>query len=468
MRFFNPLIINKSIHQIRKMAKKEQAAELVWLLKQGPATAPALVDALGISQPTLSRLWKTITDGVALGAGRARRYALRRKIAGVPAPIPLFLVDASGQVSPAGQLDTLEGGFHALTNAGVTSYRLFQGMPFFLADLRPQGFLGRMEPGKHPELDLPADILRWTPEQVLKYIARRSEQAAGNLILGNESYARYLAELPTLAQSLLPEAQRHGRYPAMAEHAMQGEPPGSSAGGEQPKFTAVLQRASAPAMIEHVIVKFSPPLDTPGGRRWGDLLLCEHLALAVLARHGIATASTAILEAGERVFLEVVRFDRSGLTGRLPMATLSALDGDLGMLDQSWSAAAQELARLGQLPGDDVTTVEILDLFGALIGNTDRHHGNLAVSWEFDRPYRLLPAYDMLPMLYRPNGHGEVVRREWLPNLGAQLALRHLPHCAGMASQFWTDVLNDERISSAFKIDVARPHLAAVQALHNV
>ena len=305
MWFFNSWSINKSIQKIAKMAKKEPAAELVRLLKQGPATAPAL------------------------GAGRARRYALRRKIGGVAASMPLFRVDASGQVSPAGQLDTLEGGFCALTNAGDTSYRLFQGMPFFLADLRPQGFLGRMEPGKHPELDLPADILRWTDEHVLKHIARRSEQAAGNLILGNESYARYLAEVPALVASVLPEARRHERYPAMAGHAMQGEPPGSSVGGEQPKFTAVLQCAGTAAKIEHVIVKFSPPLDTPGGRRWGDLLLCEHLALEVLARHGIATASTAILEAGGRMFLEVVRFDRNGLTGRLPMATLSSLGGDL-------------------------------------------------------------------------------------------------------------------------------------------
>ena len=448
------------------MAKKDHHEELVRLLAAGPATAPGLVAALGISQPTFSRLWKTILGGVALGAGKARQYALRRAIAGVAAPIPMFRVDATGQVSPAGQLDTLEGGFYALTQTAQTSYRLFQGMPFFLGDLRPQGFLGRMKPGKHPELGLPADILRWTDEQVLKYIARRSEQAAGNLIVGNESYARYLAEVPVLAQSVLPDARRHEHYPTMAGQAMQGEPPGSSAGGEQPKFTAMLQRAFAPEKIEHVIVKFSPPLDTPGGRRWGDLLLCEHLALEVLARHRIATATTAIVEAGERVFLEVVRFDRKGLTGRLPMATLSTLDGDLGMLDQSWSAAAQELARLGQLPDDDVATVEILDLFGALIGNTDRHHGNLAVSWEFDQPCRLLPAYDMLPMLYRPNGHGEVVPREWLPNLGAQLALRHLPHCVRMARQFWSEVMDDEDISNAFKNDVARPHLATLQTLH--
>ena len=112
--------------------------------------------------------------------------------------------------------------------------------------------------------------------------------------------------------------------------------------------------------------------------------------------------------------------------------------------------------------------MEILDLFGALIGNTDRHHGNLAVCRDFDRPYRLLPAYDMLPMLYRPNAHGEVVPRQAIPNLGAQLALRHLPHCARMARQFWNEVLDDADISNAFKNDVAHPHLATLRTLHNV
>ena len=149
------------------MAKKDYREELVRLLAQGPATASVLSAALDISQPTFSRWWKTITDGVALGAGKARRYALRRKIAGVAVPIPMFQVDASGRVAPVGQLDTLEGGFYALMQTADTPYRLFQGMPFFLADLRPQGFLGRMEPGKHPELGLPADIVQWTPEQVL-------------------------------------------------------------------------------------------------------------------------------------------------------------------------------------------------------------------------------------------------------------------------------------------------------------
>ncbi|MDQ2822853.1 MAG: HipA domain-containing protein [Pseudomonadota bacterium] len=262
---------------------------------------------------------------------------------------------------------------------------------------------------------------------------------------------------------MIRQSTRAERYPDMARHAMQGEPPGSSAGGEQPKFTAIVARDDDAQTIEHVIVKFSPQVDAASGRRWGDLLICEHLALETLASYQIAAAKTTILDAGGRVFLEVVRFDRVGLHGRLPMATFSALDGDLGMLDQSWTAVAQELARLGQLSAADVQTVEILDLFGALIGNTDKHHGNIALAWTLEERHTLLAAYDMLPMLYRPNAHGEIVPRDWMPDVGARLALQHLPRCCQMAQDFWRRVLADGRISQDFKHTVAARHLRTLQ-----
>ena len=353
---------------------------------RGPARSPAIVDELGISQPTFSRVWATIKDGLALGAGRGRHYALHRPLPGVDAPIPVFRIGDDGLASSIGQLEPLQGGFYALTQPEATAFRLFQGIPFFLRDLRPQGFLGRTEPGRNRDLELPADILLWTDEQTLKYISRRSEHAAGNLIFGNESYARHIADGANILKTLVLDSDRMARYPDMATHSMRGEPPGSSAGGEQPKFTAVIQRGAQPDTAEHVIVKFSPGVDTPSGRRWADMLICEHLALEVLARNHIAAARTAILESGGRVFLEVVRFDRVGLRGRLPMATFSALDGDVGMMDQNWTTVARELGRLGRLSREDIATVEILDLFGSLIGNTDKQHGNIAVAWTFDKP----------------------------------------------------------------------------------
>jgi len=159
-------------------------------------------------------------------------------------------------------------------------------MPFFVSDLRPQGFLGRLEPGKHRDLELPADILTWTDENVLKYIARRSDNAAGDLILGNDSYARYLASLAAQEAAVLTEQERMQRYPQMADDAMQGDAPGSSAGGEQPKFTAAVRRAHTPRRVEPVIVKFSPRTGTASGRRWGLAgLRTPGFANAVTQRH---------------------------------------------------------------------------------------------------------------------------------------------------------------------------------------
>lgn len=446
------------------MAKNERIDKVRRLLSRGPAKASALMDALGVSQPTLSRLWQAVPDGIVLGAGKARNYALQRQLPGIAAPLPVFCVSEEGAVTATGNLNLLQGGFYVLTHAEKTAYRLYQGMPWFLRDLRPHGFLGRFEPRKHRDLGLPDDIRMWTDEHIFQYLARRSEHAAGNLVLGNESYARYLADRSRLRDSLIPQARRAELYPVMARQVMQGEPPGSSAGGEQPKFTAMVER-SQQGLVEHVMVKFSPPTDTPGGRRWGDLLVCEHLALAVLARNNIAAATTSILDSGGRIFLEVVRIDRVGLEGRRPMATFEAFDGELGMLDQTWTAAAHEMGRLGKLAVEDVARVAVLDLYGALIGNTDRHHGNMAVTWTADGKRRLVEAYDMLPMLYRPIANGEVIEREWVPHLGTQLDLRHFGVCCRMALAFWKDVMVDPRISGEFKSGVAQRHMSAVHHL---
>lgn len=174
------------------LMKNKNFEKLIQLLQRKPEKTSALLLALEISQPTFSRLWSMVENGIVLGAGKARQYALRREVPGVVAPIPVFHISEQGKIASIGQLEILQGGFYALTATQGTGYRLYQGIPYFLRDLRPQGFLGRLEPAKNRDLDLPADILRWSDEHVLKYVTRRSENAAGNLIVGNESYARYL------------------------------------------------------------------------------------------------------------------------------------------------------------------------------------------------------------------------------------------------------------------------------------
>ena len=442
--------------------------ELLQMLARAPIDSATAIRALRISQPTFSRLWSSVEEGIAMGAARARKYALRRRIPGVDSPIPLFVVSETGQALPIGVLEALQGGWFVLLAATGNEYTLFQGMPFFLRDLRPQGFLGRMEPLRNRDLDLPDDILRWSDDHVLKFLSRRSEHAAGNVLIGNESCARFLAAVRDSHADVVAAIDRPSAYPLLAERAMRGDQPGSSAGGEQPKFTLLVQRDEVkPPFVkpqfDHAIVKFSPKVDTASGQRWADLLVCEHLALRVLLSNDIPAAMTSILEAGQRVFLEVIRFDRTGSAGRLPMITLAGMDGELGMLDQNWTAVARELRHQGLLSASDQETVEILDLYGALIGNTDKHHGNIAFSWAFGAPYRLLPSYDMLPMFYRPTAHGEIMQRTWQPDMLARLELRHLSACLRMASEFWRDVLNDCRISQDFK-KIAMQHLGAIDS----
>jgi hypothetical protein len=295
-----------------------------------------------------------------------------------------------------------------------------------------------------------------------KYIARRSEQAPGDLVFGDESYARLLAAPAGGAGAVVPAAARTVRYPAMASHVMGGSRRARRQVANSPNSRRWWNTAMWPAGFTTSSSNFRPLSTRPaaGGRRWADLLACEHLALEVLRGSGIAGAQTSLIEAGGRIFLEVVRFDRTGLMGRLPMATFAAFDGDLGMIDQGWTAVANALGKQDKLSAQDIETVEILDLYGALIGNTDKHHGNIAVAWRLDRRHTLLPAYDMLPMLYRPTTHGEVIARAWQPDLAAGLALRHLPRCYRMAHAFWRRVLDDERISPPLNPASPRPTCA--------
>ena len=194
-------------------------------------------------------------------------------------------------------------------------------------------------------------------------------------------------------------------------------------------------------------------------------MACEHSALEVLNANKVAAARSSIIDAAGRRFLEVARFDRSGLHGRLTMVTLSGLDGALGMLDQKWAKVAAHLYMHGQISADDKSRLELLDLFGYLIGNTDRHHGNVAFSWDQNQQFKLLPIYDMLPMFYRPNQHGEVVENRWSATNVDPALVRHLPVALALARQFWDRVAKDESISDDFKL-IAANHVDALNGLN--
>lgn len=365
-----------------------RTADLRHLLGQGPLAARQIVEKTGLSQPTVSRALVALGDEVVrIGAGASIRYALRDAARGLAAT-PIFRVNGEGQITELGTLIPVRpNGFVMVQGDGVCLHS--DGLPWWLFDMRPQGYLGRAYASAHAaSLGLPANPEHWSDTDVMRALLAQGHDAIGNLLVGTPARDRFVA---------MPEphpVDRVADYPALAQAAGAGEAPGSSAGGEQPKFCAYTARG-------HVLVKFSAPDDNPVSERWRDLLLAEHLALATL---GIATE---VVDTHGQRFLEVPRFDRIGPLGRVGLFSLRALDAEfVGDASAPWPSLVRRLAAGGHVQAAAVAGSALRWAFGTLIGNTDMHAGNLSFVGSEGRPYRLAPTYDMLPMAFAPRGGG--------------------------------------------------------------
>jgi hypothetical protein len=366
----------------------EQADRIRSLLAQGPAPSRQLIDFIGISQPTLSRAIAGMgTDIVRIGAARSIQYALRDTTRGF-AEVPVYRISAEGQIRRLGMLLPVRpDGFVLLQDDGSSLH--YDGLPWWVQDMRPAGFLGRaFAISFAAELGLPADINEWNDAYALRALIHHGDELVGNLLLGDIARAHFIQAPPPV-----PIAETD--YPAMADAVERGEVAGSSAGGEQPKFVAYNGR--------HILVKFTAKSDNAVTGRWCDLLLAEYLAGRVLTDAGLPAVESRIVDIGPRRFLEVERFDRVGPLGRRAVHSLTALDSEfVGDAVSPWPVLAARLAASGVITSEAAEVATILYAFGALIGNADMHNGNLSFVAEQGRPFEIAPAYDMLPMAFRP------------------------------------------------------------------
>lgn len=353
--------------------------------------ARQIVEKTGISQPTVSRALAALGDEVVrIGSGSAIHYALRDTARGF-ASAPVFQVSDAGLIRALGTLVPVRpNGFVMVQADGVTLHS--DGLPWWLFDMRPQGYLGRAYASTYAAaLGQPANPEHWSDTEVIRALLAHGQDAVGNLLIGELARDRFIGMPPPLP------ADRAVDYPALARAAGAGETPGSSAGGEQPKFCAYTERG-------HVLVKFSAPDDNPVSERWRDLLLAEHLALSVLG------VETGVFDFGGQRFLEVPRFDRVGQFGRIGVFSLRALDAEfVGDASAPWPSLVSRLAAGGHVDADAVAGAALLWAFGTLIGNTDMHAGNLSFVSPHGRPYQLAPAYDVLPMGFAPGSGGAIV-----------------------------------------------------------
>jgi hypothetical protein len=425
------------------------------LRSRGPSTAAVLGQALGVSQPTISRALQAAGQGITrIGQARRTRYAAVRDVRGLGHDWPVYRIDEQGRPEAFGRLVSLHGADILVSVAEPVDWLreqfadgFFPGIPWFLDDQRPQGFLGRQFAQRWSRpLGLPADILLWNDDAVLAALLLHGDDGPGNFVVGDTSLERALQAEP----EVIPVVDREQSYARLAEAALAGDAVGSSAAGEQPKFTAVV--GGADGSLRHVIVKFTEVVrNNPAARRWADLLVCEHLAGEVLAEHGNASSSSELLWSQGRLCLEVTRFDRIGAYGRRGCVTLAAWsDAHDGNRDH-WAAAASRMRQGGWLDANSLDQVRERWWFGRLIGNADMHFGNLCFFLDGALPLQVTPSYDMLPMMYRPASHGAVVPREFVAAVPTPDDLPCWRRTAAWAETYWQRVSEHPDISEDFR-----------------
>lgn len=397
-------------------------------LDRGVLHAAELRQRLGVSPATLMRAIREAgPDVVRIGRGRATRYGRRQSWTGLDASrFPVFRIAEDGSAHSSGELVTLAARQTVWMPAGTVS----DGLPTDLADARPSGFLGRHFAAIHADLRLPARLADWSDHHILIAMSRRGEDLPGNLIVGDESFARW--------QALETVVTTRNDYPELAGATMAGHPPGSSAGGERPKFGVFVDG-------RHVLVKFA----ARGGagdvvaRRWCDLLVLEAIALGVASSCGISAAQTRMVETPSHWFLESERFDRAGARGRIAVSSLAAVHDDPA---DSWARAAVSLMDAGRLTREDARRLRWLDAFGALIGNTDRHQYNI-LFFTAGPSLRLAPAFDQVSMLYAPSADGQVPPRTFALPRATFDTLDVWEDARMAAREFWGRASGDDRLS---------------------
>jgi HipA-like protein len=395
-------------------------------LNRGALSAADLRERLDVSRATLMRMVREAGPEILrVGRGRATQYGLREVWPNLDSSrFPMFRISESGRAVSAGELITLA--FHQ--TAWMPIAVVVSGLPPELADARPSGFLGRHFAVANADLKLPPRLSDWSDHHILLAMSRRGEDLPGNLIIGEESFARW--------QELRPVSRSRNDYPVLAKATIEGHPPGSSAGGERPKFGVMLGD-------RHMLVKFAGRGGDAVARRWCDLLILEGMALQTVASHGLSAAPTNVIETPDYWFLESERFDRVGVRGRIDVISLAAVHDDLA---DPWARAAEALKDTRRLSDEDARRIRWLDAFGALIANTDRHQYNILFFLEGSE-LRLAPAFDQVSMLYAPTGDGQVPPRDFaLPHATAS-TLDVWDDARGAAREFWEQGSHDTRLS---------------------
>ena len=167
---------------------------------------------------------------------------------------------------------------------------------------------------------------------------------------------------------------------------------------------------------------------------------------------GVPASTSELVVAGNRMFLEVDRFDRARMRGRVGVTSLAAVADHYIGRRENWIAAAESLKSLGRVSEKDTEAIRRAATFGQLIGNSDMHFGNLSFFASLGRELSLAPIYDMLPMIYAPVAGDELPNRQFETALPTAGNLSIWKSIAKAAEDYWREVASHEAISKEFAV----------------
>jgi hypothetical protein len=358
---------------------------------------------------------------------------------------PLFEITEDGKVQQLATLLPLKPkGFRLIPKLASIPGAVYPDLPFFLTDLIPSGFLGRLAPKTHPELGLPSNIQLWGVDENLAFLSTVGWNLVGNLILGQSALNLYVdkknAPMPPVQQ---PELTWH--FPILAEQIQQEGDNGTSAPGDHPKFLIDYRQKRTSSLV-----KFSPPIQDEVSQRRADLLIAEQIASEVVSAGGIPTAHSKIIRVKNQIFLEIERFDRNEHQGRRGLISLQALGIDIGCSKKYWSELSAELLKMDKIDSATDLKIQELESFNLLIGNTKMDLTDLSFYFEQLRLGKLAPAYGMSPTCYEP------FEKQIIPitlNLEPPTLLQETAWNAGYkkALEFWKRTSLHPEISGSFQ-----------------
>lgn len=429
-----------------------------------------LADFLKVSLSTVSRqLKQLILDGyvVRFGLGKNIKYACLRNVPGIEQPVVVREVNAQAEICDVGKLWVTHTGTLMETADDVIVY---DDLPWYFSNLKPQGFIGKSiarqisdrinTAALTSKVNIQPKLENWSSDDLLRYLVNFRFDTSGNFELFKGYQSRLQRYRPVSLETVLKSHDKH------ADGLIKSANRDSSAGGEQPKFNCRLN-CNSNNIVKSCLVKFSPLLGVgnPVAERVKDLLVCEHIALSVLAEFNGHAAFTELQRSEKRQYLEVTRFDRVSVgeaEGQLGMISLEAVIAEYVGDASDWVEASIALKAEGILTAADASLLQTWLAYSRFIGNSDAHNGNVSLFLKDFHVNGLTPAYDILPMRYMPVS-GDIPNPEinikkpknidaesW--ELGRELGLK-----------FWNRAAVDKSISTEF-IEIAKQWLVYIKS----